>query len=288
VQTNPQITNPDAGLLAEQAIRDSLERLRDSPKARAFKKLVMAALGSIPWVGGLIQAAAEFHDEEKGQVRINELYREWLEEHTERLNQLHTTLLELIQRLNQFGDDIADRVASELYLALVRQAFAAWDKAATEEKRDLLRKLLANAAGSKLCPDDLVRLFIEWIDKYHEAHFKVIRAIYNNPGVTRADIWQLIHGPFPREDSAEADLFKLLIHDLSLGHVIRQARATTEDGQFFKKPRGGRRITASPLMKTAFDDSDPYVLTQLGGWFVSYTMNELVPRLGEASTSPPA
>jgi hypothetical protein len=269
--------------LSEEVIRQSLDQLSDSPKARAFKKLVMAALGSIPWVGGFVQAAAEFRDGEKGTVKVNALYREWLEEHSRRMSDLEDALRNLIQRLDQLGDDIAERVSSPEYLALVRQAFNGWDKATTDEKRDLFGKLLANAAGSRLCSDDLVRLFIEWIDKYHEVHFKVIRAIYSNPGITRADIWDDIYGERTREDAGEADLFKLLIHDLSLGHVIRQDRKTTADGQFLKKPRPRRRLHASPVMKTAFDDVEPYVLTELGGWFVSYAMNEIVPRLGGAA-----
>lgn len=32
-------------------------------------------------------------------------------------------------------------------------------------------------------------------------------------------------------------------------------------------------------MKSAFDDEKGYELTELGRWFVHYTMNELVPRI---------
>src|SRR5262245_25897877 len=48
---------------------------------------------------------------------------------------------------------------------------------------------------------------------YSELHFKVIRWIYRNPGTTRRDIWIVVHGASVREDSAEADMFKLLIRD---------------------------------------------------------------------------
>ena len=37
---------------------------------------------------------------------------------------------------------------------------------------------------------------------------------------------------------------------------------------------------ATRTTKSAFDDTEKYVLTALGGQFVSYTMNELVPRIG--------
>ena len=72
-----------------------------------------------------------------------------------------------------------------------------------------------------------MRLFVSWLNLYHEFHLAVIRQIYSNPGITRYDIWAEIHeGDLPREDSAEADLYKLIIRDLSTGGVIRQPRDT--------------------------------------------------------------
>jgi hypothetical protein len=37
-------------------------------------------------------------------------------------------------------------------------------------------------------------------------------------------------------------------------------------------------------MKSAFDDSEQYELTELGRQFVHYTMNEVVPRIGGSRT----
>jgi hypothetical protein len=138
-----------------------------------------------------------------------------------------------------------------------------------------------NAGGTTLCPDDLIRLFMQWIDTYHEAHFAVIREIYRSPGSTRAGIWENVHGTAVREDSAEADLFKLLVRDLSTGSVIRQLRETTASGHFVKKtPVRAPNGYGSRLMKSAFDDVGQYELTELGRQFVHYTMNEVVPRTG--------
>jgi len=67
--------------------------------------------------------------------------------------------------------------------------------------------------------------FFDWLDSYHEAHFAVIREIHKNQGPTRHDIWVAVYGDqLPREDSAKADLYRMLIRDLSRGGVIRQAR----------------------------------------------------------------
>jgi len=145
----------------------------------------------------------------------------------------------------------------------------------------LIRRLLSNAAGTSLAADDLVRLFIDWVDQYHEVHFAVIRVIFRNPGATRSEIWEQVYGRGVRENSAEADLFKLLMRDLSTGGVLRQHRETTADGQFLRKPRATvRRGYASPVMKSAFDDTEQYELTELGKQFVHYVLSDVVPRLG--------
>jgi hypothetical protein len=124
-----------------------------------------------------------------------------------------------------------------------------------------------------------VRLFIDWIESYHEAHFAVIHAIYHEPDITRGAIWDRIRGTRPREDSAEADLYKLLIRDLSTGGVIRQHRETTATGDFVAKRRSGRRSPSSTL-KSAFDDNEPYMLTELGEQFVHYAMTDAAPQVG--------
>ena len=130
---------------------------------------------------------------------------------------------------------------------------------------------------------DILRLFLDWVDAYHEAHFAVIREIYKNQGPTRYDIWVAVYGePVPRDNSAEADLFRMLIRDLSTGRVIRQPRESDLSGKFMKQRRPPRRVGASNTMESAFEDSKQYVLTELGSQFVHYTMTELVQRLNPA------
>jgi len=241
-----------------------------------IKKVVMAALGSIPWVGSVLTTTLSIHDGIK-QSKVNDLHKQWLEEHQKQMQELAQTLLDLVSRFDDFGDSINQRLESEEYLKLVRKGFKTWDNSDTQEKRNLVRKLLSNAGATTLCPDDLIRLFIDWIETYHEAHFNVIREIYKNPGCTRFQIWTNIHGKIPREDSSEADLFKLLIHDLSMGHVIRQHRDTTYDGQFLKQRRP--KSSGGSTMKSAFDNNEAYELTELGKQFVHYTMDDITPQI---------
>lgn len=272
----PEITAQES-VVAE--IRNELEELNPDLKRRAIEKFVLAALGSIPWVGGFISAAVNIKTEEGG-LRTDLLQTKWLEEHERKMLDLNTTLTCVTQRFESIGNDVEQRIRTDEYLDVVRKAFRTWDKADTEEKRQFVANLVTNAAGTRVCSDDVVRLFIDWLDLYHESHFSVIREIFQNPGSTRYDIWSELYGETPREDSAEADLFKLLIRDLSTGGVIRQARETTYDGQFLRKRTPKRPPSATTsTMESAFESTKQYVLTELGKQFVHYTMNEVVTRL---------
>jgi hypothetical protein len=269
-------------------IRQEIAKTSVSGRRRLMEKFVLAALGSIPWVGGFISAAASMRTDERSQKK-DALQTQWLEEHSKKMEELAGTLETVCQRFDAMGEQIDERIQSEDYLTLVRESFRAWDQAATEEKRRYVRNLISNAAGTHLCSDDVVRLFIDWLNLYHEVHFAVIREIHQNPGSSRYEIWSALHGELVREDSAEADLFKLIIRDLSMGGVIRQERETTANGQFVrKKPKRSRPGHAPTTMESAFDDTKPYVLTELGRQFVHYTMNEVVQRLGEEPAAGPA
>lgn len=262
-------------------IRDELNQLSPTLKKRALEKFGLAALGSIPWIGGFISAAANIKTEE-GTIKTDTLQTRWLEEHENKLTKLYSALLEISQKFERLDDVIDDRIKNESYLDLVRKSFRAWDVADTDEKRLYICNLITNAAGTRVCSDDVIRLFVDWLGLYHEAHFSVIKQIYTLPGISRYQIWTNLYGETPREDSAEADLYKLLIRDLSTGGVIRQARDTTEDGSFLKaRPSASRPNSTSKILETAFEQTKPYILTELGKQFVHYTMNDVVTRLSD-------
>jgi len=249
-------------------------------KNKKYARFVLAALGSIPWVGGILGATSGL-SAERGQEKINELQKLWLLEHQEKIKELGITLQDIFSRFDNFGEEIEKRIESQEYLTLVRKTFRSWDEADTQGKRQMLSRLLTNAGAVSLCPDDLVRLFINWIDQYHEAHFLVIKEIYQNPSITRGQIYDIIHSERPREDSSEADLFKYLIRDLSTGGVIRQERQINEQGEFLKKSSQTKQTRgyASRVMESAFEDTKPYVLTELGKKFVHYVMKDVVPQI---------
>jgi len=263
---------------AIQRIQAELADLAPSTRRRVFEAFALAALGSIPWVGGFLSAIASFKTEE-GDLRANDLQTQWLREHHNKMERLALQLNEIALRFESLGEQLDDRIQSDAYLDLVRRAFRAWDRAETDDKRRYVGNLVANAGGTRICSDDVVRLFIDWLDHYHESHFAVVREVFQHPGATRARIWEVIHDDFPREDFAEADLFRLLIRDLSTGGVIRQERDTNVAGQFLRRRSTRRRGSAPTTMESAFEDEKPYVPTELGKQFFHYTMNEVVARI---------
>jgi hypothetical protein len=277
----PKVVGDDAKI---QLISGQIAELTPPGRKRFFEKFMLAALGSIPWVGGFISTMATLKTEAP-DLKANDLRTQWLNEHQKKIRQLAETLSEISDRFEKLGSEIDERIQSENYLNLVRRAFRTWDQADTEEKRGYAANLVVNAGGTRLCSDDIIRLFIDWLNLYHEAHFAVINQIFHNPGTSRYDIWMEIYGQLPREDSAEADLYKLLIRDLSTGGVIRQERETTMDGHFLRKHPRRSKGHAPTTMESAFEDSRPYVLTALGRQFVHYTMTDTVGRLGSGGSS---
>lgn len=249
---------------------------------KKYTRVTMAALGILPWVGSLLGATATLSSE-NDQEDTTKLLFLWIKEHEIKLKELGATLNSIFDRFESFGERIDKRIESEEYLNLVRKTFKKWDEAETLEKRDMLRKLITNAGGITVVQDDWVRMFLDWIEQYHELHFSIIAQIHQNQNITRKAMWMNVKGSIPKDNSAEADMFRLLIDDLTRGRVIRQKRETNSQGQFYKKQRRESRL--SDFIESPFDDEDQYVLTELGAGFVQYVMNELTPQIEDSHQS---
>ena len=199
--------------------------------------------------------------------------------HEDEFREQEATIIEMMARLNMTEEGINDRITSRPYQALLKKTFREWAAAESEEKRILIRNILSNAAATDLTSDDVIRMFLDWINTYSEMHFQVISVVYNqNQGISRGEMWSRIGRQPVREDSADADVFKLLILDLSTGGVIRQHRETDYQGNFIQKQRPKTRRSGNrgpKTMKSAFDTEDLYVLTDLGQQFVHYAMTDL-------------
>jgi hypothetical protein len=258
------------------------------PEEGNAPKVVRGALqvvgGAIPMVGGILSALAGAWSERE-QAKVNRFFEQWVHMLEDEIREKEATVVEVVSRLDLQDEKIAARVESKEFQSLVKKTFRDWAGVESEQKRVLIRNILANAAASSISSDDVVRMFIDWIGQYSELHFQVIGAIYNTGGITRGAIWRKIGKGRVREDSADADLYKLLFRDLSTGGVIRQHRETDYHGNFVAKPAVKRTAGASGGTKTltsAFDDEDQYELTELGQQFVHYAMTDLPPRVAYA------
>jgi len=260
-----------------QEIHDELDHINEKVNRKRTGRFVVSALSSIPWVGGVIAASSALHGEQE-QGKVNDLQTLWLEEHHKKIEELAYAINEIVERLNFTSKENDERLLSEEYLNLVKKGFKEWDNAETKEKKEYIQKLLANAGAKISTTDDLIRLFIDWIRRYHETHFMVIKEIYKNAGITRGQIWKNLNDTLPREDSAEADLFKLLIRDLSMDGIIRQHREIDYQGNYIKKPTKNLK---KETLKSAFDNEEQYELTELGSQFVHYTTEDIIAQVGK-------
>lgn len=253
------------------------------PQGGKSAKISRAALqafgGIIPVAGGILSAiAGAWSDAE--QERVNRFLEHWMEMLRDELREKAETIVEILARLDLQDEKISERVESKNYQSLLKKAFRDWGASESEKKREYIRNILTNAAASSVSSDDVVRMYLDWIDSYSEMHFDVIAAVYNSAGITRGQIWEKIGRGRVQESSADADLYKLLIRDISTGGIIRQHRETDYYGNFVvKKVAKVVNTGRSKTMVSAFDNIEQYELTELGSQFVHYAMTDLPPKL---------
>lgn len=270
---------------------DELINMEDKelPKSGKVAKISRGALqtvgGAIPFAGGVLSAIAGAWSEGEHE-KVNRFFKHWIQMLQDELKEKEQTIIEIMARLNLQDDAISERVESKEYQSLLRKTFREWSGAESKDKREYIRNILSNAAATRVTSDDVVRLFIDWINQYSEMHFQVIGAIYNSDGITRSQIWKKIGKGPVREDSADADLYKLLFRDLSTGGIIRQHREIDRFGNFVPKPTQRRPKGSGPKPPvSAFDENEGYDLTALGRQFVHYAMTDLPLRI-EFTTDP--
>ena len=256
---------------------------KDPQKPGKIAKIARGALqvagGAVPIAGGVLSAIAGAWSEAE-QDRQNQFFEHWIQMLKDELKEKEKTIFEIMARLDLQDEEIAKRVESKEYQSLLKKAFREWAGTESEAKREFVRNILTNAAASRVSSDDVVRLYLDWLENYSELHFQVIGAIYNSDGITRGEIWKKIGKGEVREDSAEADLYKLLFRDLSTGQIIRQHRETDYYGNFVAKTPERRPKGSGPKpIVSAFDDNEGYDLTELGKQFVHYAMTELPPKI---------
>jgi len=266
------------GEIVSNAEKEVVERFADGNNDK-YGRFFLAALSAVPWFIPLSIVAnlkGEFD-----QDGVNNALRLWIRENQDALSDLTMTVNEMLTRLDGFGAEIERRIESPEYLALIRRGFRTWNESETQEKKLMIKKLLTNAGAINLCPDDQVRLFIDWIERYHEAHFAVMKEIYQNQYISKGQIWDNIHPEGrPRDNSAEAGLFSYLMRELNTGGIIRLKRQVNNQGQTLKSKRtssGGSN--KSDVMESPFENNKKWELSELGKEFVRYVMEDVDPQI---------
>jgi hypothetical protein len=263
---------------------DTSDDNRTSGAHKWIRAGMNTASGLIPFAGGFISAAAGVWSENEQEEALNVL-RAWVKMLEDELREKQQTMLDVMARLDMHDEEIASRVRSDEYQSLLKKAFRSWAGTESRKKQEYIRNILTNAAATRIVSDDVVFLFMEWLQDYSEFHFAVIGELYKREGLTRRQIWENLGRDRVREDSADADLYKLLIRDLSTGGIIRQHRETDYHGNFINRtpqrtgPRPKPVPGAAKMAKSAFDDEERYELTALGKQFVHYAMTELTLKL---------
>ena len=168
----------------------------DSNAAKAARGALQVASGAVPLVGGILSALAGAWSERE-QAKVNRFFEQWVRMLQDEIREKEATVIEIMARIDLQDEQIVARVESKEFQSLVKKTFRDWAGVESEEKRVLIRNILANAAASTVSSDDVVRMFIDWIGQYSELHFQVIGAIYNTGGITRGAIWRKIGGSMP-------------------------------------------------------------------------------------------
>lgn len=255
--------------------------------AKAGQLGLEAVGGIVPFAGGVLSASASAWSG-NDQERINNFLTHWIQMLRDEILEKEQTILEIAQRLNLQDEKITQRMDSKEYQSILKKAFREWSAAESESKREYVRNILANAAATTMVSDDVIKMFLDWLKTYSEFHFQVIRAIYNESGISRSGIWVKLGRELVREDSADADLYKLLIRDLSTGGIIRQYVDRDYYGNPVHRTRARRPNGYGPKPPvSAFDDNEPYVLTELGQQFVHYAITDLPLRIETPSNNAP-
>jgi hypothetical protein len=267
--------------MAEEIIAEPNE----GPVPKVVRGGMQVVGGMVPFAGGLLSAAAGAWSEHE-QAKANKFFTQWLKMLEDEIREKEKTILEIIARLDMHNEETTNRIESKEYQSLLKKTFREWSGAESEDKRAYIRNILANAAATTMTSDEVVRLFIDWLAAYSELHFKVVAIIYRHQsgGITRGTVWTELGKKEVPENSADADLFKLLFRDLSTGGVIRQHREVDYYGNFIAKTPQRRPKGSGPKpITSAFDDEDTYELTELGKQFVHYAMTDLPLKIGYKS-----
>lgn len=235
-------------------------------------------LAFVTGVGGAFVQAGMSVQNDESQNETNKLHSACIKELGETVGELKDVIGQILESITTSDEEFAAKVEDPNYVELVRKAFSGWSRGQSKEKREIIRRLLSRAADAQNPDYPVFNLFFDWLSRYNELHFRLIRSLKEQGKATKFQIWEGMGGERVKDDSAEADVFGCLFNDLNLGHIVRKAGG--------RDPATGRRLKAtraprssSPLLKSVLDNQTPQELTAVGELFIRYAMDELIDKL---------
>src|SRR5438067_2543077 len=88
------------------------------------------------------------HGLSTNKIRSNRFIEAWLRMQEDEIREQAQTIAEVIERIDMGDERTAKRVESKEYQPILRKTLREWAGAESEDKRKLLRNILANAAAS--------------------------------------------------------------------------------------------------------------------------------------------
>lgn len=156
---------------------DGSKKVPESGKIAKISRGALQVIGGVvPFAGGVLSAVAGAWSEGE-QEKVNRFFEHWVQMLHDEIKEKEETILDIMARLNLQDEEISKRVESKEYQSLVKKTFREWSGAESEEKRVYIRNILSNAATSRMSSDDVVRIYIDWINQYSEMHFQIIGAV---------------------------------------------------------------------------------------------------------------
>lgn len=92
---------PETEIIKVDGASDSISNVLTGKTKNKYGRFEFAALGSIPWIGGVLAASSALNAELE-QGRVNEMAERWLDEHREKINLLENCIQEIANRLESF------------------------------------------------------------------------------------------------------------------------------------------------------------------------------------------
>lgn len=121
---------------------------------------------------------------------LSEIYNEFIDPLNKRREKFLAVILAEIEELKKgsVGINLNDLKNNEQFISILGAALSKVSFTSVQEKLNSLSNVTINAALSKHIDEDLVRLYIELIDRYSVLHLQMVKTLNMNNGLPREEM----------------------------------------------------------------------------------------------------